>query len=48
MQVLYDDGVWYGGVLEAGPEFRDGDLRIHCRRDCSTSCDTVLTSEVQL
>ena len=23
-QVLYDDHVWYGGVLEAGPELRDG------------------------
>jgi hypothetical protein len=24
-QVLYDDSVWYGGVLEAGPELRDGE-----------------------
>ena len=24
-QVLYDDTVWYGGVLEAGPELRDGE-----------------------
>ena len=23
-QVLYDDGVWYTGILEAGPELRDG------------------------
>jgi hypothetical protein len=25
VEALYDDGVWYDGVLDAGPEVRDGE-----------------------
>ena len=27
VEALYDDGVWYDGVLDAGPEVRDGEKK---------------------